>query len=77
MKAPDNIYVHEANAHELTEELPHHIEYVRADAFIEKAEEYLNEHFDCTSESDCGYVISGKYSSMEDFIEDFKNYMKG
>lgn len=41
MKAPEKIYVHEASAPELTENLPYHIEYTRTDAFIEKACEWL------------------------------------
>ena len=51
------------------------IEYTRTDAFIEKAEEYLEEHFSC--KCNWGYVTSDDYCSMKDFIEDFKKYMKG
>lgn len=41
MEAPDKIYVHEISAHELTEKLPYHIEYVRKDKFIDKVSEFI------------------------------------
>lgn len=43
-EAPEKIYIHEASAPELTEKLPYHLEYVRKDAFIEKAKEFLWAH---------------------------------
>lgn len=45
------------------------IEYIRTDAFIEKATEYLQEHLiDYWSQN---------VTDESKFIEDFKNYMKG
>ena len=45
------------------------VEYVRTDAFIEKAERYLQEHLiDYWSQS---------VTDESKFIEDFKNYIKG
>ena len=52
------------------------IEYIRTDAFIEKATKWLNDHiinymeFDEYSEMLCGF-------DEDRMIEDFKNYMKG
>lgn len=63
MKAPEKIYVHEASAPELTENLPYHIEYTRTDAFIEKACEWLKKNLQ-------GIVGGSTY------IEDFRKYMK-
>ena len=54
------------------------IEYTRTDAFIRKIEDYLKSQlYDWvsitnTDQSSCANVIS-----KEDFIEDFRNYMKG
>ena len=66
MEAPEKIYIHEASAPELTEKLPYHIEYIRKDAFIEKA---------------CNWLLNNlrQYSTnalgAEYLIEDFKKYM--
>lgn len=46
MEAPDKIYVHEVSAHELTEKLPYHIEYVRKDTFIKRISELLSSRID-------------------------------
>ena len=67
-KAPEKIYVHKslywglmANEHNITED---DIEYVRKDAFIEKAYTYLNEK--CRR-----FILTAKD------IDDFIKYMKG
>jgi hypothetical protein len=65
-KAPEKIYVHEASALELTENLPYHIEYTRTDAFIKKACEFIETY---------PHLFMGVLRS--EVIEDFKNYMKG
>ena len=44
------------------------VEYTRTDAFIEKACDYLSYHLD-TTKIDVDYKF--------DFIENFRNYMKG
>ena len=55
------------------------IEYVRKDAFIEKAEDFIRRKI-------CDYIVSYNYGPNNDmetmyvdsrFFEDFKNYMKG
>lgn len=53
------------------------IEYTRTDAFIEKAARYLNyKLYDRVEVVTFGTAIES-ITSKEEFIEDFKNYMKG
>lgn len=60
--APEKIWVHELSAMELDVPLKaFHVEYVRADAFIEKAVSYIQQH----------WIWNTK------IIDDFKEYMKG
>ena len=74
-EAPEKIYIHEASAHELTEKLPYHIEYVHKDAFIEKALAYLHDKFYFNN---VFYgVVSTDFNAMEEMYEDFRKYMKG
>ena len=64
-KAPEKIYLNWVNYP--LEEMQ--VEYTRTDAFIEKAERYLQEHLiDYWSQS---------VTDENKFIEDFKKYMKG
>lgn len=79
MEAPKKIYIHEASAPELTEKLPYHIEYTRTDSFIEKACEWLSANADkYIWYSDYAENIGDDTCGMNDeFIEDFKKYMKG
>ena len=52
------------------------IEYIRTEAFIEKACEWLKESI--TNNPECNRIISKKgVITMGLLIEDFKNYMKG
>ena len=76
-EAPEKIYVHEASAHELTENLPYHIEYIRTDAFIEKALKFLDDRIPDYIELKHTNVDTFMYVDNKRFIEDFKNYMKG
>lgn len=55
------------------------IEYIRADVFIEKAEDFISRKI-------CDYIVHYNYGPNNDmetmyvdsrFFEDFKNYMKG
>lgn len=72
-KAPEKIYVHirqkpcEITFSEVIEKGCSNIEYIRTDAFIEKAVEWLNSVF----KANMGYYAGSQA------IEDFKNYMKG
>lgn len=58
------------------------IEYVRKDAFIEKASEYFHRSLEDTKVIDdyrniLVRGIQASYTSVEEFIEDFKKYMEG
>lgn len=80
-EAPEKIWVHELSAKELNIPLKeYHIEYVRTDAFIEKAEKFLE---DKLTEKDCKFswnewtkVKSGD-TPIASFMKEFRNYMKG
>ena len=72
MKAPNKLYIHRtlhlgllaASETNITGE---DIEYIRPDAFIEKACEWLEPVFK---------ELAGYYSGAE-LLDDFKNYLKG
>lgn len=79
MEAPEKIYFTstEDGTHYYTEGIPferEYIEYIRTDAFIEKAKKFINTVnqylYYCISEG-CDLV------DVDKFIEDFKNYIKG
>jgi hypothetical protein len=58
------------------------IEYTRTDAFIDNACEYFRRCLEDTKVIDdyrniLVRGIQASYTSVEEFIEDFKNYMKG
>lgn len=58
------------------------VEYTRTDAFIHKACEYFRRGLEDTKVIDdyrniLVRGIQASYTSVEEFIEDFKNYMKG
>jgi len=56
------------------------IEYTRTDAFIEKAEEFLEDNL---TEEDCKFgwsewtEVKSGYDSIDSFMRAFRNYMKG
>ena len=50
------------------------IEYTRTDALIEKATEWLKKNADNYTWYD---EMEGESGMIDEFIEDFKNYMKG
>ena len=50
------------------------IEYTRTDAFIEKATEWLKKNADSYTWYD---EMKGESGMIDEFIDDFKNYMKG
>ena len=53
------------------------IEYIRTDAFIEKAEKYFIEKFEVEDYNDYIDVDGSPIFNYGRFVEDFKNYMKG
>lgn len=80
MEAPEKIYIPTilaANVVRYKEEGS--IEYIRKDAFIEKACEYINKELPITDLADSNVFITFKVFDKEckkAFIEDFKKYMK-
>jgi hypothetical protein len=50
------------------------IEYIRTDAFIEKALKFLDENF--FFDNKCCSIESGVFDSKEKMFEDFKKYME-
>lgn len=56
------------------------IEYIRTDAFIDKAAEFFEENIkeeDCKFGSSEWTELRAEYESLDSFIRAFKNYMKG
>lgn len=80
MEAPEKIYLFE-NPIDSTPDYrwlskrscDEDVEYIRTDAFIEKAVQYLKNHKEDVETEDNGII--GWIPDY--FIEDFKNYMKG
>jgi len=79
MEAPEKVWINKDHAvYFQPPKSGEYLEYTRTDAFIEKAEDYLNSKlYDWVSitnpdQRSCTNVIPKK-----DFIDDFKNYMKG
>ncbi len=78
LKAPEKIWVHEQSAMELNVPLSeYHVEYIRADAFIEKACEYLNCNLSGIVAIKVGDIAQGYIRTRSEFIDAFKKYMKG
>ena len=79
MEAPEKIYfdpivnamVSASNA-EKTD-----IEYIRTDAFIEKALDYIENNIYDHYDGDNEYGVCGGFVKKEEFIKNFKNFMKG
>ena len=82
-EAPENIYFDGENkACKLPIFSSQNIEYTRTDAFIEKACEYFRRGLEDTKGIDdyrniLVRGIQASYTSVEEFIEDFKNIMEG
>ena len=83
--APEKIYLSKNNKtllDMLSVKDTERIEYIRKDAFIEKACEYFRRGLEDTEVIDdyrniLVRGIQASYMSVEEFIEDFKKYMKG
>ena len=81
MKAPEKIYLTEDNPLKewyRTKQVGFDsIEYICKDAFIEKAVGYLNSKlYDWVRIEHSNPSVSPELISKQDFVEDFKNYMK-
>ena len=86
MKAPEKIYLYPYSTDGIyeveTKPLEGTVEYTHTDAFIEKACEYFRSSLEDVRVIDdyrdiAVRGIQASYTSAEEFIEDFKNYMKG
>lgn len=84
VKAPEKIYLYEnifgrAADYWLREKSSNtDIEYIRKDAFIEKAVDYLNSQlYDWVSITNPNQRSCANVIPKRDFIEDFRKYMKG
>ena len=84
MKAPEKIYLRPLSDGETynhwyrTDWENDCIEYTRTNAFIEKAEKYLNSKlYDWVRIEHPNPSVSPELIIKQDFIEGFKNYMKG
>ena len=65
--APEKIWINQSDLPKLSGYInKNSIEYTRTDAFIEEAAEWLSEIENGTTITD-----------IDNFVEDFKNYMKG
>lgn len=70
--APEKIWVHELSAKELNVPLnEYHIEYVRTDAFIEKACEFMRNNID----QQLTIYNANTWKKRDEFIAEFKKYM--
>ena len=86
IKTPEKIYVrvkHDKVLNEWNNTLSgvHDIEYIRTDVFIEKVTKYLSRALTDTEVIDDyrGILVRGivsSYTSVEEFINNFKNYIK-
>lgn len=79
MKAPDKLYISKNIYSTFMYQVPDpddktEVEYIRADAFIEKAAIWFNNNFMIHDEYG---VISDSFDTKEEMYEDFKNYIKG
>lgn len=70
-EAPEKIWVHELSAKELNVPLKeYHVEYVRTDAFIEKAKKWFEK------QNEWRDINGNRHCDLEDF-ENFRKYMEG
>lgn len=81
LKAPEKIYLHpDIGGREFLRPWlkrranQESVEYIRADAFIEKAEKWFEEHFMNRLEWE---IATYEFENIQSMIDDFKNYMKG
>jgi len=82
MKAPEKIYINDFGSELSYDWYTEHcyekdIEYIRTDAFIEKAVKFLDGCIPDYMELKHANIDTFMDIDNERFIEDFKNYMKG
>lgn len=79
---PDKIYLREVDLVEVGDFLSENndktdIEYIRKDVLIKKALDYIENNIYDHYDGDNEYGICGGYVKKEEFIKNFKDYMKG
>lgn len=77
MEAPEKIYLQEPTKVRTEKKYDNDVEYIRTDAFIEKAENFFTDTFDVEDYNDILDVDGSPIFDYGRFIDDFKNYMKG
>lgn len=82
--APERIYVHikykpcEITFSEVIEKECSNIEYIRKDAFIEKAREWLNKESESyVKTGGVGACVTYEGLDVKELVEDFEKYMEG
>ena len=74
-EAPEKIFLDEDESWHLTNPNGDSIEYIRADAFIEKAKKWIEEHvglYEAFEPDSRTY-----YTDIETMVKDFKKYIEG
>ena len=81
--APEKLYLYPYSSHpagkrylNLNKLSDHDIEYIHADAFIEKLECWMNENFYFHA-GEFAEGILGQFDRTEDAIDDFRKYING
>lgn len=74
-EVPEKIYLQEPTKVRTEKKYDNDVEYIRTDAFIEKALAYLNSKF--YFHNAFYGVVSTDFNAMEELFDEFKNYMKG
>lgn len=78
--APEKIYINPNIEHRIWligKSDANSVEYIDADAFIEKALDYIENNIYDHYDGDNEYGVCGGYVKKEEFIKNFKNHMKG
>ena len=73
-EVPEKIYLQEPTKVRTEKKYDNDVEYIRTDAFIEKALAYLNSKF-YFNNAFYG-VVSTDFNAMEELFEDFEEYLK-
>jgi uncharacterized protein YjbK len=72
---PDKIWINQYHSVWLQDpKSTEYTEYIRKDAFIEKALKYLDENF--YFKNSCYRIECGVFDSKEEMLKDFKKYME-
>ena len=73
-EAPEKIYLDEDESWHLTNPNGDSTEYIRTDAFIEKAKKWFEENFMNVHRWE---ISTYEFENIQSMIDEFRNYMKG